>query len=112
LATGFGWLVRRGVSQVTSNSSTLIAPRTAIGTDSSGRVMIFQADGVEDLKRGLTLYQLAEWLVTLKAYNFINLDGGGSSVTYYNNTVVSVPTCLDKPFECQRMVTTMTCVMP
>jgi len=112
LASGFGWLLRRGELQVSPNSSDLIAPRTAIGTDRSGRLMIFEADGAEDLHKGLTLYQLAQWLLSLGGYNVINLDGGGSSVTYYNGTVVSVPTCRDSAFECQRLVTTITCVMP
>lgn len=36
-----------------------IAPRTAIGTDKDGRLMILEVDGVEKLKEGLTLYEMA-----------------------------------------------------
>lgn len=80
LLSGFGWLVQKGVNMVTT-SGGLIAPRTAIGTDKEGRMIMFEADGVEQLDQGLTLQQLANWLVSLGVYNAINLDGGGSSVT-------------------------------
>ena len=61
---------------------------------------------------GLTLQETAAWFMELGAYNAINLDGGGSSVTFYNGTMVSKPTCIDTPVVCERAVTTMTCIMP
>jgi len=108
LITGFGWLVEEG--KIIPDQGGEIAPRTAIGTDKEGRLMIFEADGEEDIKSGLTLYQTAVWFQKLGGYNVINLDGGGSSVMYYQQKVISKPTCDDTPKICERAVTTITCV--
>jgi len=72
--------------------------------------LIFEADGIEDDKIGLTLFQTAEWMIDLGGYNCVNLDGGGSSVAYYQGKIISVPTCKDTPEVCERPVTTITCV--
>lgn len=75
--------------------------------------MIFQADGIETVFVGLTLNQLAEWMLLLGAVYAINLDGGGSSVTVVNGTIVDAPRCTDLPtVVCERSVTTAVCVMP
>ena len=109
LITGFGWLIREGVNQVTTAGGE-IAPRTAIGTNAAGNLLLFEADGVEDKDKGLTLQQLAEWMQEIGAYSAVNLDGGGSSVTVVNGTIVDHPTCSDTIVKCERKVTTMTCI--
>ena len=43
LVSGFGWLAQNGVNVVTTPGGE-IAPRTAIGTDINGKLMIFEAD--------------------------------------------------------------------
>lgn len=62
-----------------------VAPRTALGVTPDGRLLIFQADGIERSQppQGLTLYQTAQWLSLLGAFHAVNLDGGGSSTTVY-----------------------------
>lgn len=110
LITGFGWLIREGVNQVTSSGGE-IAPRTAIGTNSKGNLILFEADGVEQEDIGLTLQQLADWMIDLGVYSAVNLDGGGSSVTVVNGTIVDHPSCRDTSTQCERFVTTMTCIM-
>jgi len=109
LISGFNWLVQEE-KNVASTTNKFIAPRTAIGTDKDGRLLIFEADGIEDDKIGLTLFQTAEWMIDLGGYNCVNLDGGGSSVAYYQGKIISVPTCKDTPEVCERPVTTITCV--
>ena len=115
LLTGFQWLAIQGANQVTTSGGE-IAPRTAIGTNSAGNLFLFEADGAEDMPngnpKGLTLQQTAEWVLELGGYSVVNLDGGGSSVTAINGTVVNFPTCRDVDVKCQRPVTTMTCIMP
>ena len=69
LVTGFGWLLREGVVQVGAGGE--IAPRTAIGSDVNGRLLIFEADGEETTYLGLTLQQLAQWGQQLGAYNLV-----------------------------------------
>ena len=44
------------------------------------------------------------------AVNAVNLDGGGSSITVVNGTVISRPTCDDNRHVCQRAVTTTLCI--
>lgn len=110
LISAFSMLVINGTMQ--PSSSPQIAPRTAVGVDGSGALLMFEADGAELLKEGLTLAQLAQWMRALGAVWAINLDGGGSStVAYPNGTLFSHPTCHDIPIKCQRPVSTITCIV-
>jgi len=110
LIMGFDWLVRKG--EITVNSGGQIAPRTIIGTNEDGQLLILQVDGIESGDQGLTLYQAAEWAQAVGGYNVLNLDGGGSSATVYNGEIIDHPTCLDTPQPiCERAVTTITCII-
>lgn len=53
---GFSVIIQYG--NILSTPGGEIAPRTAIGVDAQGRLLIFEADGIEDLDYGLTMYQL------------------------------------------------------
>lgn len=66
-----------------------------VGTTEDGALIIMEVDGIErsDPPQGLTLQQGAFWMRSVGAYYAINLDGGGSSATYYNGTIVDFPTC-------------------
>ncbi|WP_432827590.1 phosphodiester glycosidase family protein [Dactylosporangium sp. CA-092794] len=76
---GYGWFVRDN-------------PRTGVGVDSRGRLLIVQADGrQEKLSQGLTIEELANVMRSLGAVEAINLDGGGSSATVVNGKLVSSP---------------------
>jgi exopolysaccharide biosynthesis protein len=110
LLSGFGWLVRNGTAVI--DTTTEIAPRTAIGVDKDGRLMILEVDGIEHSTpaQGLTIQQTATWFRDLGAVNAINLDGGGSSVAWYNNTIVDHPTSDDSGRWGERPSTTMTCI--
>jgi len=110
LFIGFDWLVRNGTQMVTVPGGE-IAPRTMIGTNEKGELLIFEVDGIETTKVGLTLYQAAEWAKAIGGYNMLNLDGGGSSATVYEGKIVDKPTCQDTPTPiCERPVTTITCI--
>lgn len=89
-----------------------IAPRTMIGVNTKGELILVEVDGIEKYNPplGLTLYQAAQWMKSVGAYYAINLDGGGSSAFFYNGEIVDFPTCQDVPVECVRPVTTITCV--
>eukprot|EP01116_Phalansterium_solitarium_P012644 TRINITY_DN29124_c0_g1_i1.p1 TRINITY_DN29124_c0_g1~~TRINITY_DN29124_c0_g1_i1.p1 ORF type:complete len:267 (-),score=84.79 TRINITY_DN29124_c0_g1_i1:177-977(-) len=108
LLSAFGWLVQVGVPLPDNN--TFIAGRTIIGADKDGRLILFQIDGIEGKKEGVTLAQAATWVADLGGYNVVNLDGGGSSATFYNGKIIDHPTCNDTPTECVRAVTTIVCV--
>lgn len=72
-------------------------PRTAAGVDRRGRLLLVQADGrQENYSQGLTIKELADVMMSLGAYDAINLDGGGSSATVVNGRLVSSPSDLDR----------------
>ncbi|KAG7373071.1 exopolysaccharide biosynthesis protein [Nitzschia inconspicua] len=116
--TGFGWLVYRGtvVANNTVNpTGAYRAPRTAIGLDRHGNVLLVVADGCEKCIHpiGPTLEELATMMVDHGAMFAVNMDGGRSSTLVYGRTprVINRPTCVDLPFpSCQRKVATVHCI--
>jgi len=123
LTQGNGWLVREGKNYLKEAASIehmsqafidIKAPRNALGHTRDGRLLMFQADGEEDIKLGLTLTEFAAILTSshFDVWNAINVDGGGSSTTAYKGRVVNRPTCRDTPEICERAVTTISCLMP
>ena len=113
LVTGFNWLVYSGENVVAAKGGEQ-APRTALGVDKTGRLIVLEVDGCEKCKdpatRGPTMYDIAEHLKAVGAIHGINLDGGGSSTTVVNGTVVDFPTAFDINFKFQRNVATVICV--
>lgn len=53
-------------------------PRSAIGVDEEGRILLIAVEGRSEESRGVTLEELAETLVAFGAVRALNLDGGGS----------------------------------
>lgn len=119
LITGWGWLVRDGVSYVQTSQDLTYqtggftlekAPRTAVGIFANGTMALLEVDGEEDIDYGPDLFEMAELLVSLGVKSAINIDGGGSSVSVYNGKVISQPTCNDTPEICERAVASIACV--
>lgn len=67
-------------------------PRTAIGMVEPLHYLLVVADGRTRESRGLSLYQLAEFMESLGAKVAYNLDGGGSSTMYWMGEVINNPT--------------------
>jgi len=113
LVTGFNWLVYNSSITVAQAGGEL-APRTAVGVDTMGRLLIVEVDGCEKCPsgKGFTMKQIAEFMVSPKvnAVHAINLDGGGSSTFYANGKVIDYPTCFDIPYKCERKVANILCV--
>ena len=55
--------------------------------------------------------EISDIMVNLGSSYAINLDGGGSSTSVVNGTLVNHPTCIDIIFKCQRKVTSVVCVV-
>jgi N-acetylglucosamine-1-phosphodiester alpha-N-acetylglucosaminidase len=115
--TGFACLVRNGkVSPCVAEPKFCneVAPRTAIGVDADGRLLMLVVDGCEKCiigDQGLTLKDTAELLLAHGAKHAVNLDGGGSTAMYYNGSIADRPTCSDNLTPvCERAVTTVVCV--
>ncbi len=75
-------------------------PRTAIGLDKSGkRLIMIVVDGRQSgFSEGVTLAELAEILIQFKAYQAMNLDGGGSSTLAIEGPD-GAPTVLNSPID-------------
>jgi hypothetical protein len=57
-------------------------PRTAVGVDAEGHVLLVTVDGRTSAGAGLSIQQTADLLVSLGATEAINLDGGGSTTLW------------------------------
>jgi len=66
-------------------------PRTAIGYTQDGKFIMVTVDGREEASIGMTLTELAYFMKSIGCYNAMNLDGGGSSVMYFNGFTVNRP---------------------
>ena len=67
-------------------------PRTAIGMIDELHYVFVVSDGRTDESKGLSLYQLAQFMQGLDTKIAYNLDGGGSSTMYFNGEIVNNPT--------------------
>lgn len=67
-------------------------PRTAIGIIDGLHYIFVVSDGRTSASEGLSLAELAEFMLEAGAVTAYNLDGGGSSTMYFNGQVVNVPT--------------------
>ena len=76
----------------TSNAANVeLHPRTAVGRDASGRLILVVVDGRSTFSAGVTLLNLAKIMQEFGAVDAIELDGGGSSTLWYNGSIRNVP---------------------
>ena len=116
------WSKPFGLDSVISFVDLLVLPTPVIAaypnaTDGQGRLLSLEVDGCEPRKGckyilGKSDRQMADLLVAHGAWHAINLDGGGSSTTVENGTVIDRPTDTDHwAVKKERAVTTITCVL-
>lgn len=67
------------------------APRTAIGQKSDGTVLLVVIDGRQLHSPGATMKEMQEIMIENGAVNAANLDGGSSSVMYFNDKIINSP---------------------
>lgn len=90
-------LVKYGEISVSTSSEVGKAmasnPRTAIGIIAENHYVFVVSDGRTSESKGLSLYQLANFMKEkLNIETAYNLDGGGSSCMYFNGEIVNNPT--------------------
>ena len=68
-----------------------VNPRTAVGLTSDGRVLLVVIDGRQKSSVGMTLGQLARYMLGLGSVQAMNLDGGGSTTLVVRGDVVNRP---------------------
>lgn len=88
-------LVRDGRAWVQDDGTGFVSgrhPRTVAGWDSAGRVLLATIDGRQPGHSiGMTLPELAQFLVGIGAVEALNLDGGGSTTMVIAGQVVNLP---------------------
>ena len=66
-------------------------PRTAAAKLKDGKFLLVTVDGRSEESGGMSLYQLADFLLEQGATDALNLDGGGSSTMFLDGKVVNHP---------------------
>lgn len=82
-------LVHNGEGVDPDSLASGINPRTAIGQRSDGAVLLLVIDGRQVISLGATYADLMEIMLRYGAVNACNLDGGSSSLMYYNDHYVN-----------------------
>ena len=82
-------LVHNGEGVDPDSLASGINPRTAIGQRSDGAVLLLVIDGRQVISLGATYADLMEIMLRYGAVNACNLDGGSSSLMYYNGSYVN-----------------------
>ncbi len=73
-------LVKEGKRATFTNNVSGSHPRTAAGVDKSGKkLFLVTVDGRQTATAGMTQTELADYMISLGAYEAINFDGGGST---------------------------------
>ena len=82
-------LIRDGEVVVENDTTSGLNPRTAIGQRSDGAILILVIDGRHVVSLGATYMDEAEIMLRYGAVNAGNMDGGSSSLLYFNNEYVN-----------------------
>ena len=86
------FLVVDGIPAITHGDGGWgIAPRTSIGQTRDGSILMLVIDGRQIGSLGATLKDVQDIMLKYGAYNVANLDGGSSTVLYYNGKIVNHP---------------------
>ncbi len=90
-------LIINGEVLVTGSAGWGIQPRTAIGQTPNGEVLLLIIDGrMPGYSVGCTVGELAQIMERYGAVQACNLDGGSSSILYYNGQEISKPSAANK----------------
>lgn len=66
-------------------------PRTAIAKLEDGKALLITVDGRSESSAGISLADLAAYLLELGAVDAMNLDGGGSTAMFLDGKIVNTP---------------------
>jgi exopolysaccharide biosynthesis protein len=66
-------------------------PRTAVAKLKDGKFLMITVDGRSESSGGISLYDLADYLLSIGAVDAMNLDGGGSTTMFLDGKVVNTP---------------------
>ena len=83
--------MRTAEEQIAPDIARGRAPRTALGLKKDGTLLMLVVDGRSSASSGMTLAELAQYLINLGAVSAVNYDGGGSSEMVINGKLVNKP---------------------
>lgn len=90
-------LIINGEKLVKGSAGWGIQPRSVIGQTERGEVLLLIVDGrAPGYSIGATLGQCADIMMSYDAVQACNLDGGSSSIMYYNGREISRPSAANK----------------
>lgn len=82
-----------------SKAKSTTKPRTAVGYISENHYVFVTVDGRTEESEGISLYNLAQFMVDIGCTQAYNLDGGGSTTMYYQGEVINLPTTSGRKIE-------------
>ena len=85
----FGPVLLVNGEEVSITTFSGVNPRTAIGQRADGAVLLLVVDGRQAYSIGATYEDLAQIMLDYGAVNACNLDGGSSTVMWYNDGYVN-----------------------
>lgn len=88
-------IINGEAAEMTGNGGWGLNPRTAIGQRRDGTVVFVVVDGRSVSSAGVTIKTLQDIMIAQGCYNAANLDGGSSTVLYYNGAVINNPSGSD-----------------
>jgi exopolysaccharide biosynthesis protein len=89
-AVSFGpALVVNGEAAVIKGSSSGLNPRTAIGQRSDGAILMLVIEGRQPSRLGASYLDEAELMLRFGAVNASNMDGGSSTMMWYNGEYIN-----------------------
>ncbi|MBX7170256.1 MAG: phosphodiester glycosidase family protein [Pyrinomonadaceae bacterium] len=98
IVAGVPQLIKNGKIEITweqekTNKSFVETkhPRTAVAKLKDGKFLMVTVDGRSESSGGMSLQQLAEFLLEQGATDAMNLDGGGSTTMFLDGKVVNHP---------------------
>ena len=87
-AVSFGpFLIMNGTPLEVTGMGGGLNPRTAIGQRADGAVLLLVIDGRQTHSLGATMNDLINVMLDFGAVNAANLDGGGSTLLYYDGKI-------------------------
>ncbi len=90
-------LVVNGEQVISGSAGWGTHPRTAIGQTEDGSIIMIVVDGRQPgYSVGITVGELAEIFLKYGAVQALNLDGGSSSIMYFNGRKITSPSGGDK----------------
>ncbi len=90
-------LIRDGVMSAPELLASDINPRSAIGQREDGAVLLLVIDGRQVASLGANMQDLADIMAAHGAVNACNLDGGSSSVMWYDGAYINSGPLLRRP---------------